>query len=99
MTGSLAGLLVANLLYLVIGVALLPLLRMVRTRNELAARLGLGYMLGVAAVGALSAFRSACSSSAYSQCSAAFRRGGCPAASRGSRVTPCHLTGSRSRRA
>ena len=55
MTGSLAGLLVANLLYLVIGVALLPLLRMVRTRNELAARLGLGYMLGVAAVGALSA--------------------------------------------
>jgi hypothetical protein len=55
MTGSLAGLLFANALYLVIGVALLPLLRIARTRGELAARLGLGYMLGVAATGALSA--------------------------------------------
>ena len=55
MTGSLAGLLFANALYLVIGVALLPMLRVARTRDELAARLGLGYMLGVAAVGALSA--------------------------------------------
>ena len=55
MTGSLAGLLFANVLYLVIGVALLPLLRIVRTRAELVARLGLAYMLGVAAIGALSA--------------------------------------------
>ena len=55
MTGSLAGLLFANALYLVVGVALLPLLRIARTRGELAARLGLGYMLGVAATGALSA--------------------------------------------
>jgi len=55
LTGSIAGLLFANALYLVIGVALLPLLRVARTRGELTARLGLGYMLGVAAVGALSA--------------------------------------------
>jgi len=55
LTGSLTGLLFANALYLVIGVALLPLLRIARTRDELAARLGLGYMLGVAGVGALSA--------------------------------------------
>jgi hypothetical protein len=54
-TGSLAGLLLANALYLVIGIALLPLLRIARTRAELAARLGLGYMLGVAVTGALSA--------------------------------------------
>ena len=55
MTGSLAGLLVANGLYLVIGVALLPLLRVARTRSELAGRLGLGYIVGVGAMGALSA--------------------------------------------
>ena len=55
MTGSLAGLLVANVLYLVIGVALLPLLRVARTRSELAGRLGLGYIVGVGAMGALSA--------------------------------------------
>ncbi len=55
MTGSLAGLLFANALYLVIGIALLPLLRIARTRAELTARLGLGYMLGVATTGALSA--------------------------------------------
>jgi hypothetical protein len=54
-TGSLAGLLAANVLYLVIGIALLPLLRIARTRAELTARLGLAYMLGVAATGALSA--------------------------------------------
>jgi hypothetical protein len=54
-TGSLAGLLVANALYLVIGVALLPLLRVARTRADLAYRLGLRYIVGVAAVGALSA--------------------------------------------
>jgi hypothetical protein len=55
LTGSLAGLLFANLLYLVIGIALLPLLRIVRTRAELRAKLGLAYMLGVAATGALDA--------------------------------------------
>jgi hypothetical protein len=55
LTGSLAGLLFANALYLAIGVALLPLLRVARTRGELAARLGLGYMVGVAATGALAA--------------------------------------------
>jgi len=54
-TGSLSGLLVANALYLVIGVALLPLLRIVDTRNALLARLGVAYMLGVAATGILSA--------------------------------------------
>jgi hypothetical protein len=54
-TGSLAGLLLANVLYLLIGIALLPLLRVARTRAELSARLGLAYMLGVAATGALSA--------------------------------------------
>ena len=55
MTGSLTGLLVANVLYLVIGVALLPLLRVARTRSELARRLGLGYIVGVGAMGAQSA--------------------------------------------
>jgi hypothetical protein len=55
LTGSLAGLLAANVLYLVIGTALLPLLRIARTRAELSATLGLAYMLGVAATGALSA--------------------------------------------
>ena len=55
MTGSLAGLLVANALYLVIGVALLPLLRVARTRAKLADRLGLGSIVGVGAMGALSA--------------------------------------------
>jgi hypothetical protein len=54
-TGSLAGLLFANALYLVIGIALLPLLRVARTRVELWAKLGLAYMLGVAATGALAA--------------------------------------------
>ncbi len=55
MTGSLAGLLFANALYVVIGIALLPLLRLARTRAELWAKLGLAYMLGVAATGALAA--------------------------------------------
>ena len=49
------GLLFANALYLVIGIELLPLLRIARTRDELVSRLGLAYMLGVAVVGALSA--------------------------------------------
>jgi hypothetical protein len=55
LTGSLAGLLFANALYLVIGIALLPLLQIARTRTELTARLGLAYIVGVAATGALSA--------------------------------------------
>jgi hypothetical protein len=55
LTGSLAGLLFANALYLLIGLALLPLLRVARTRAELATRLGLAYIVGVAATGALSA--------------------------------------------
>jgi hypothetical protein len=55
LTGSLAGLLLANVLYLVVGIALLPLLRIARTRAELASRLGLAYILGLAATGALAA--------------------------------------------
>ena len=55
MTGSLAGLLAANLLFLVIGAELLPLLRIARTRAELRTRLALGYIVGVAAVGILAA--------------------------------------------
>jgi hypothetical protein len=55
LTGSLGGLLFANALYLVIGIELLPLLRIARTRAELTARLGLAYMVGVAATGVLSA--------------------------------------------
>jgi len=55
LTGSLAGLLLANVLYLVIGIALLPLLRIARTRAELASRLGLAYILGLAATGSLTA--------------------------------------------
>jgi hypothetical protein len=55
MTGSLAGLLFANVLYLAIGVALLPLLRIARTREQLLARLGLAYIVGVAATGILAA--------------------------------------------
>jgi hypothetical protein len=54
-TGSLAGLLVANGLYLAIGIALLVLLRVARTRTELTSRFGLAYVVGVAATGALSA--------------------------------------------
>ena len=55
MNGSLAGLLLANGLYLVIGVALLPLLRIARTRTELFGRLGLAYVLGLATTSALAA--------------------------------------------
>jgi hypothetical protein len=55
MTGSLAGLLFANALYLVIGIALLPVLRIARTREQLASRLGLAYIVGVATTGILSA--------------------------------------------
>ncbi len=47
------GLLVANGLYLAIGVGLLPLLRIARDRGELVARLPLAYLVGVAATGIL----------------------------------------------
>ena len=55
MTGSLVGLLLANALYLVIGVALLMLLRIARTRDELYHRLGLAYILGLATTAGLAA--------------------------------------------
>jgi len=55
LTGSLAGLVFANALYLVVGVALLILLRVGRTRGEVAARLGLAYVLGLATIGILAA--------------------------------------------
>lgn len=54
-TGSLGGLLAANALYLVIGFALLPLLRIADNRAALLGRLGVAYMVGVAATGILSA--------------------------------------------
>jgi hypothetical protein len=47
------GLLVANGLYLAIGVGLLPLLRIAHDRGELVARLPLAYLVGVAATGIL----------------------------------------------
>ena len=55
LTGSLVGLLLANALYLVIGVALLLLLRIARTRDELYHRLGLAYILGLATTAGLAA--------------------------------------------
>ena len=55
MTWALVGLLVANGFYLVIGAALLPLLRIARTRDELYRRLGLAYILGLAATTGLGA--------------------------------------------
>jgi hypothetical protein len=54
-TGSLAGLLVANLFYLAIGIGLLPLLRIGRTRDEVLRRMGLAYILGLAAIGIVGA--------------------------------------------
>ena len=55
MSGSLAGLLAANVLYLAIGVGALPLLRIARTREELVSRLGLAYLGGVVVSGILAA--------------------------------------------
>ena len=49
------GLLAANLLYFAVGVGLLPLLRIARTREQLLERLPLAYMAGVAATGILAA--------------------------------------------
>jgi hypothetical protein len=56
MTYRVAAVLVANLLMLAIGAGLLPLLGLARTRAELVARLGLAYMVGVVAAGALSMY-------------------------------------------
>ena len=55
MKGSLAGLLVAQLLYLAIGTGLLPVLRIAPTRALLVRRIGLAYMVGVAVAGVLAA--------------------------------------------
>jgi hypothetical protein len=49
------GILVANALFFAIGVGLLPILRIARTRDELVARLPLAYMTGVAATGIVAA--------------------------------------------
>jgi hypothetical protein len=51
----LTGLLIANAFYLFIGGALLPVLRIARTRRELYERLGLAYILGLATTSALAA--------------------------------------------
>jgi hypothetical protein len=53
--GSLAGLVAAQFLYLGIGAGLMPLLRIVSTSAQLVPRLGLAYMVGVAATGILAA--------------------------------------------
>jgi hypothetical protein len=55
MSGSLGGLLAAQVVFLAIGGALLPLLRIAPTRAAVVPRLGLAYMVGVAAVGILAA--------------------------------------------
>lgn len=55
MKGSLAGLLVAQALYVALGAGLLPLLRLAPSRELLLRRLGLAYMVGVAAAGILAA--------------------------------------------
>jgi Ca2+/Na+ antiporter len=55
MTGSLGGLLAANVLYLAVGAGLMPLLRIAPTRDDLVRRLGLSYLVGVAATGILAA--------------------------------------------
>jgi hypothetical protein len=47
-TGSLLGLLAANVLYFAVGVGLLPILRIAHTWGEVIARLPLAYLLGVA---------------------------------------------------
>jgi hypothetical protein len=51
----LTGILAAQFLYLAIGIGLLPLLRIAPTPRLLLARLGLSYMVGVAATGILAA--------------------------------------------
>jgi hypothetical protein len=54
-SGSLAGLVFAQALYLAIGAGLLPLLRIAPTRALLLPRIGLAYIVGVAVVGILAA--------------------------------------------
>jgi hypothetical protein len=54
-SGNLAGLLVAQALYLALGAGLLPLLRIASTRGLLLRRLGLAYMVGVAVAGIVAA--------------------------------------------
>ena len=49
------GILLTNALFFAIGVGLLPILRVARTRDELVARIPLAYMVGVAATGILAA--------------------------------------------
>jgi hypothetical protein len=55
MTGSLLGLVAANVLYFAVGVGLLPILRIARTWGEALTRLPLAYLLGVAATAILAA--------------------------------------------
>jgi hypothetical protein len=55
MTGSLAGLLAANVLFFGVGVGLLPLLRVARNWRELLERLPAAYLAGVAATGIVAA--------------------------------------------
>jgi hypothetical protein len=54
-TGSLIGLIAANVLYFAVGAGLLPILRIGRTWDEVLARLPLAYLLGVAATAILAA--------------------------------------------
>ena len=56
MTGSLAGLLLLNALYVVLGFELLPLLRIAHTREQLWSRLGMAYIVGTAFVGVLATY-------------------------------------------
>ena len=55
MSSRIAALAIANLVMLALGCGLLPLLRLARTRRELAARLPLAYAVGLAATGILAA--------------------------------------------
>jgi hypothetical protein len=54
-TGSLLGLVAANVLYFAVGAGLLPILRIAGTWDELLGRLPLAYLLGVAATAILAA--------------------------------------------
>lgn len=55
MSGSLLGLLAANVLYFAIGIALLPIVRVARTWDDVLARLPLAYLLGTAATAIVAA--------------------------------------------
>jgi hypothetical protein len=55
LSGSFFGLLSANVFYLVIGAGLVPLLRIGNTRAEVLDRLGLAYVLGLAATAGVAA--------------------------------------------